>query len=423
MSTFLKSCSKFEQMLFLYISLFGLHGILVLPLIGDKAQLSDLLFPLMAVYFYKENKNRLREIIIPNGPLIAFVILLDLGLITALIHYNLNTLVESFARYYLFLLGAMVFAHFYWKTYTFRFKFFSSAFILAASSGAIIGLFGYLLLVLGYQTPLVSYYGDFPLLGDIYRLRAFFATPNMLILLCGIAILFLLNMKGFRFKKILLLIFGLTLLLSFSKGVLVLLAPLVIHLLKISRDKILLKTVLWLSCIIPFFFLTHLQIRTEESNIQTEYSNQEALFEVQDYLLIKTTYLYLKEQSIVAFKENPLLGKGIGNFNAFIDKQKAKGNYPNHFYSFDPHSSWLGTLAEQGILAFMALSYLVLYLIRQRKKLIRQSSLNKVLLSFMLITLIESISMDMLNFRFLYILLGLFILQIESYRKKETSVH
>ena len=117
MSTFLKSCSKFERMLFLYISLFGLHGILVLPLIGNKAQLSDLLFPVLAYYFYQENKDSIQELAIPKWPLIGLAVILDIGLISAVLNYNLNTLLESLARYYLFLLAAMVFVHFYFKTH------------------------------------------------------------------------------------------------------------------------------------------------------------------------------------------------------------------------------------------------------------------------------------------------------------------
>ena len=422
MSAFLKSCSTFERILFLYIGLFGLHGILVLPYIGDKAQLSDLLFPFLAYFFYQENKDRLHDLQIPKTPLIAFAVLLDLGLITALIHYNLNTLIESLARYYLFVLGAMVFVHFYFKTERFRFKFCSKAFILAASSGALIGLLGYLLLVLGIETRLVLFYGDYPFLGDIYQLRAFFATPNMLVLLCGLAILFLFKMEDFRFKNGLFILFGLTLVLSFSKGVLLLVPPIVFHIFKVNRTNVLFRTALWISCILPLFFLTHAQLKTTETNIKNEYSNQEVLFAVQDYLVIKTTYLYLKEQSINAFKENPLLGKGIGNFNTFIDRQKAEGKYPAHFYSFDPHSTWLGTLAEQGIFAFLALCFLLIYLIRPRKNLDANSRLNTVLLPFMFILLIESTSMDMLNFRFLYILLGLFILQIETASKKEKEI-
>ena len=423
MSAFLKSCSTFERILFLYIGLFGLHGILVLPYIGDKAQLNDFLFPILAYFFYYENKDRLYNIKIPKIPLITFAIILDLGLVTAIINYNLNTLLESLARYYLFILGAMVFVHFRFKEETFRFKFFSRAFILAASTGALVGLFGYLLFAFGIETRLVLFYGDYPFLGDIYQLRAFFVTPNMLILLCGIAILFLYNMKDYKFKKILFVIFALTLFLSFSKGILLIIPPLVIHIFKLKKTNRILRSALWISCTIPLLFFTHALFKTTVTNIQNEYSNQEVLFEVQDYLVIKTTYLYLKEQSINAFIENPLLGKGIGNFNAFIDRQKTEGNYPTHFYSFDPHSSWLGTLAEEGIFAFLALLILLIYLIRSRKNLDPISPLNKVLLPYMFILLIESISMDMLNFRFLYILLGLFILQIEISTKKENAIH
>ena len=421
MSTFLKSCSKFERMLFLYISLFGLHGILVLPLIGNKAQLSDLLFPDLASYIYQENKDRIREVAIPKWPLIGLAVILDIGLISAVLNYNLNTLLESVARYYLFLLAAMVFVHFYFKKPAFRFELFKYAFVTAAVCGSIIGLGGVALQYIGIENQAALFYPDFPYIGDTYRLTAFFAAPNMLVLLFGLAISFLLEDRSSRYLKTATIIITVGLAFTFAKGLLLIL-PLVLRPYIVNKNKWL-RPIVWTPFIIAFILLSHLQFKSIDGNPNTMYGSDDSIYKTESLQILKTSYTTNKETALAAFQTAPLFGLGNGNFNAFVDQRKQVGKYPLHYYSYDPHSTWFGTLAELGIFAFLALCIFTFYLIANSRKLDRSVHINKVLLGFFLILLIESISMDMLNFRFLYILLGLFILQIESHRKKETSVH
>lgn len=420
MSAFLKSCSAFERTLLLYIGLFGLHGILVLPYIGNKVQLSDFLFPLLAFYFFKENKAQVYK---PSAPLWAIFTLgaiLDIGLISAFLNYNFNTLIESLARYYLFVLGAMVFIHFYFRTNTFRFQFFSQAFILAALLGSIAGLSGLLLQYAGIENTAVIFYPDFPYVGDTYRLTAFFAAPNMLLLLFGFAISFLLEDLSSKYLKLAAVITFLALCFTFAKGLLLLIPLVTVRIFQLYKTRY--SKYVWLPFIFLFLLLSHVEFKAIDGNPDTWYSSSDSIYKTESIQVLKTSYTTNKETSIRAFKTAPIFGLGNGNFNAFVDQQKTLGLYPKHYYSYDPHSTWSGTLAELGIFAFIALGVLTTYLIRGARELDVNIPLNKVLLPIFLILLIESINMDMLNFRFLYILLGLLILQIETSTKKEKEI-
>lgn len=420
MHAFLKSCSNFERTLLIYIALFGLHGILLLPYIGNKAQLSDILFPLLAFYFFKENKTRLKHVPIPVWALITLGTILDIGLISALIHYNFNTLIESLARYYLFVLGAMVFIHFYFQKSTFRTPFFGLAFIWAALIGAGVGLLGILLHQIGIDNRAALFYPDFPYLGDTYRLTAFFASPNMLVLLFSFALSFLLEDLSSRFNKIACTLIGLALCFTFAKGLLLLIPLILVRVLNLNQSTI--KSWIWMPFIFLFLLLSHLQFKSIDSDPNSMYGSADTIYTTETLQVLKTSYTTNKETALRAFHTAPLFGLGVGNFNAFVDQQKELGRYPTHYYSYDPHSTWFGTLAELGILGFIALICLVVYLIQGASKLELTMPLNKVLLPIFLILLVESITMDMLNFRFLYILLGLFILQIENGSKNESSI-
>jgi O-antigen ligase len=422
MSAFLKSCSIFERILFLYIGLLGLQGLLELPWVGNKLHVCDMLFPVLVFYFYKENKAHFNQIYLPKWPLVCLAVILDLGLISAIVNYNINSLVIALARYYLFSLGALVFIHFSNKSISFKFSFFSKAFISTAVIISLIGLIGYLLFQLGIENRLVYLYEDFPYLGDVYRIRAFYATPNKMVLLIGLALLFIFSKKDHKNRFLLLLIFGLTLSLAFAKGILLLVPVVSVYIFpRLFKSKVL-KIGLWSSCATLFLLLCHFHFTTSNQAKKTHYSVGEVAFKFNTIRAIKTSYFYLKEQSMEAFRENPILGKGPGNFNNFIAQQKEKGKFPNHLYNLNPHSTWLGTLAELGIFAFLSLLFLAFYLIRGSLRMDKNIALNFVLPSFFLIILIESNTMDMLNFRFLYILLGLFILQIETASKKEKEI-
>ena len=90
--------------------------------------------------------------------------------------------------------------------------------------------------------------------------------------------------------------------------------------------KPLVKTVLWSLAAISFLLLSHLQFKAIDGNPNTIYGSDDIVYRSNNIQVLKTSYTTNKETALRAFRTAPLLGLGTGNFNYFVDQQKAKGN-------------------------------------------------------------------------------------------------
>jgi len=151
----------------------------------------------------------------------------------------------------------------------------------------------------------------------------------------------------------------------------------------------------------PFYYRSDIGIKQTEVNVWYNY----------------TYYLLLKQYALKMFAEHPFTGVGNG---AFIDQMRIydrDGRAPKGYLLFDPHSMFFGSLAELGVFGFSALIYLWLSIILTlRKKLKNFDKLNSVdgysfylMLALYAATIgffIQGTDMDIMNFRFLWLLFG-----------------
>ncbi|MGB3802230.1 MAG: hypothetical protein WA952_20580, partial [Lewinella sp.] len=96
-------------------------------------------------------------------------------------------------------------------------------------------------------------------------------------------------------------------------------------------------------------------------------------------------------------------GVGPGQFQYHTEALEATGQYPTHFGRVNPHSAWTGAFAETGLLGLLGLILLVASLFHYRPG---QWTVPAVLL---LLFLIASIFKDVMNFRGLWVLIGLYL--------------
>ncbi len=129
------------------------------------------------------------------------------------------------------------------------------------------------------------------------------------------------------------------------------------------------------------------------------------------------SYGLLKKVALEAFQQNPFTGVGLGAFHAQTEQAYQKGAIHAPYRKADPHCELLGRLAETGIIGGITLMLVWLGVIQLGHGLTRKS-IGTVWMywafwgGFMGI-LVNSINVDIMNFRFLWLGLGLLRGQLE----------
>lgn len=155
--------------------------------------------------------------------------------------------------------------------------------------------------------------------------------------------------------------------------------------------------------------VTHwMPVRTDNAVEQTEYVSDRVAWRPADRLLVlETNYMAHKRAAFLIGAAHPWLGVGPGRFREHTEALKASGDYPQHLHRFDPHGAWTGAFAETGSLGFLALLALVAslwyYRLPQGTGAGWSASIGLLLLLFLLASLFK----DVMNFRGLWLLVGL----------------
>jgi hypothetical protein len=141
---------------------------------------------------------------------------------------------------------------------------------------------------------------------------------------------------------------------------------------------------------------------------------------------IDTTYYRLKKVAIEMVMDHPLIGVGLGGFNDEIRKYKKDGKLPDIFPAMDPHCMILGKTAQTGLVGLIALIILWWKVIRKALNMSFEArdnyyqTISWAIFSSLVGFVIQSIDMDIMNFRFLWFLFALvFIIE----RLESTSKH
>lgn len=123
------------------------------------------------------------------------------------------------------------------------------------------------------------------------------------------------------------------------------------------------------------------------------------------------SYLLLKRVAVAAFVSNPVTGVGLGTFRRETERAFDEGRVHEQYRSVDPHSTWFGRLAETGIAGATGLTLLWVGVLRLGVAAARSRGptawVPQAAFAGLLGLLVNSLNVDIMNFRFLWVGLGL----------------
>jgi hypothetical protein len=118
------------------------------------------------------------------------------------------------------------------------------------------------------------------------------------------------------------------------------------------------------------------------------------------------SYARIKQVAWQTFLEHPIAGLGLDNFHAATRRAQAAGWLPSIYRDIDPHSTLLGRLAECGIIGGVTLLLLWIAWAGMARD-VSGSPLGLAAAAALAGILVNSINADVMNFRFLWVLMGL----------------
>ena len=123
-------------------------------------------------------------------------------------------------------------------------------------------------------------------------------------------------------------------------------------------------------------------------------------------------YYFLKRSALQMVSDHPFTGVGNGAFIKQMPIYEREGKIPVKYLRLDPHSMFFGKLAELGIIGFLSLMYfwfVMIFSLRKKLKGPENNDLHHLTLAFYAATVgffVQAISIDIMNFRFLWLLFG-----------------
>ena len=126
-------------------------------------------------------------------------------------------------------------------------------------------------------------------------------------------------------------------------------------------------------------------------------------YAIGDLVIVESVYTPIKRAGLEVGRQHPWTGVGPGNFVDYSEQTVAASMLPANFGRFDPHSAWTGAFAETGVFGVLTLLLLVGSLIWYRPA---TWTVPAILL---LLFLVASVFKDVMNFRGLWLMGGLYL--------------
>lgn len=411
-------------LLFAYVVALGFTEVLHLSSPFSKLQIPELIFiPLFLVWLIRIGKDFFITRQKINSLEGSLVLLSGIYIASSAYSGSERSWMETIGLIYLF------FVFLIFKTSVTALPrvtlFIRNAFVTCGIIAAFAGITGFLLYMSGINSPLAwDTQRPYPYFGYAGRAQGFADTPNMLLNVLGICFLIfyshyttLTQKKPLHLSILIVLMLGI--LFTFSKSIILL----IICTLYIwsSRNIIvrrgkMMTAVSAIALFLLFILLTHVLV-VKKANVNWQMLTEEAysldhpFMETEGYYFVFTNYAVNKKAAVDIGLNNFWTGVGPGNFNNELNTLKENGDYPSYFPNYDPHSTFLGVFAETGIAGFACLMFIFFSVVKQLRKLHKQgqayNSIHTGLTACFLFLAMEAISLDILNFRHLWILLGL----------------
>jgi hypothetical protein len=281
---------------------------------------------------------------------------------------------------------------------------------------AVVSLAGYALALAGYDNTTVKEFANYPYLGSVKRAAGFTGGPGMLVIVLAFPILWLWTTDAVKkWRWTLWALVSLATLLSLSKEIALIALGMVLLDPRFQRRFARWKTALVLVVAIVLWTGTHFLVvanaPVHESYLAgTPYTSEHVDFTFGKIQIVETSYSALKRANWIIGSGHPIFGVGPGNFNKYLPALKAQGTYPARLPDYDPHSTWMGGFSETGLFGVVTLGIMVaawFALIKRRGLITSNDSVVRAAAVYLLILLIESVMIDAMNFRQLWIAIGL----------------
>jgi len=311
--------------------------------------------------------------------------------------------------------------------------------ILTSFLAAFTSIIGFIIAKLGIETTLVIQ-RPFPYaFNHIIQSKGFTSSPNMLASVIMIGIFFYVHQLFYKktFKVInalILLILLLGILFTFSKTILCLFIGLVciwfLHNEKLlfKNFKVIKNITLYMLCIIYFIGTHFIIIDNKHSSeiFERDYISGPIILKINKYSIFPSQYYSLKEISLKAINDSFPLGLGPGKFNDFAHELKKNDSYPTHVPYPEPHSTYLGIIAENGLIGLILIIIIIYLIMKIPGKYFRIQFSKKPVaacLPFIFFVLsIEAFNTDIMNFRHYWILLILLVITAQSASSKRLNL-
>jgi hypothetical protein len=416
----------FKALLFMYVLSIAFQDFMRLPGVLRKVQLPEILFLLLLVTF---PFSYLRQYRFERADRFLIGILSVYWLanaVSSVLSGHFSAIAESGGRLYLIILFAMTVMYLNQLSKTDIRRQATFACIGLGILLALTGIFGTLSSLAGFPSLMADESLDYPYLGTVFRAQGFTHTPAMMVSIFSIIVVVAAaDVKGWLSKKWIIFSFGLMLiatLFTLSRSMVLLfwgLGLLIFFQKKGFSSKVFAFTAFATALIMTigthFIFISKNDPKLP-ALLNTQFTSNRVLFERGDFEVLETCYLSMKQAAVTLWLEKPLFGIGTGNFTEGVDRLKTTGMYPKKLPSFEPHSSYLGALAENGI--FAALSVLAFFGILwhqiNRFDNFKTEAFTTALLICLIIVIIESLALDTMNFRHYWLMFAL----IWAYTKK-----
>ena len=287
---------------------------------------------------------------------------------------------------------------------------------------ALPGILGSVLAVWGVETRLVRSVSH-PYLVRVIQAQGLSLSPNMLasILMTGIIILagvLFTRARRTRADMVLLAFILAGFALTLSKSIVCLAIGLLVawHLARRGRSSRVRAVVVWSAvaglAVVYVAATWTVVLRQESSRLEHlagRYTIGPPIGTLGPLVLLPTPYLALAELSTDALVEAWPWGLGPGKFNEFVRRSRTQPAYEQLKRDFDPHSTYLGGLAEVGLMGGLALVCLVGVVGYGCRSIVRRSrhrGLAAGLAACWVAVAIEATTTDVMNFRHYWCLLG-----------------
>ena len=407
-----------NKLIYSYCFLIPFMNLLKLPMLGRKIQLTEIIFLLLVIQFlYLVGTQKIKV----NYKMSALILSWPLSVsIATLINFNRSSILELFGSIYLSLLAIII------STLVLenriKIQNILMSILLGGISAGTLGIIGWLLTQNEYPTSLAwDSSRDYPYLGKVGRAQGYTTNPNMLasyMVMCSFIswILFYKKIFSIKVNNLLQIFLSLVILLTLSKFIVPYIgAQMITTSIIFFKSKIINKLAYISFIALGIFYLlaTHLLLlenssETEKMLINEAYASIEPINQFDSKSLYITNYTINKQASFYAIQEHPFSGLGGGNFNAYVGKLKEINKYPSFFTNYDPHNTFLGVWAENGLIAWCVMLLFIVCIFRSIK-IQKESVLRTLLYSYIAYLILEASVTDIMNFRQYWIIAAIFI--------------